>query len=93
MGMNGTLRAAISVLIAIVALKILEYCFPMDEIYLSFQSILPHLSLGTGWAATATGVLNMWVWYDRSPVIILIAVCVWFALHPFATVDYTKVRP
>lgn len=90
MGMNGTLRAGISVLIAVVALKILEYCFPMDSLYLAFQGLLPHIQLSPGWLATVTGVLNMWVWYDRAPVIILIAICVWFALHPFTTVDYSQ---
>lgn len=89
MGMNGTLRAGISLIIAVVALKIIEYLFPMDSIYLAFHNVLPHLSLSPGWVATATGVLNMWVWYDRAPVIILIALLVWFALHPFTEVSYT----
>ena len=91
MGMNGTLRAGITVIITVVALKIIEYCFPMDTIYQAFDNILPHINLSSGWLATTTGVLNMWVWYDRAPVIILIAVCVWFALHPFTTVDYSQV--
>lgn len=90
MGMNGLLRAGISVIVATVAMKILEYCFPMDEIYLAFQDLLTKLVMSAGWKTTAIGVLNMWEWFDRAPVIILIALIVWMCLNAFTTVDYTQ---
>jgi hypothetical protein len=93
MGMSGLFRAGISVLVGIVAMLVLEAVFPMDTIYIIFNNIGSTIRLSLGWHSVLTGVSNGWVWYDRSFVIVGIALFVWMASFAVSSVDYTKVRP
>ena len=93
MGMSGLFRAGISVLVGIVAMPVIEATFPMDSLYLQFNSLISKISLSSGWQNVATGTLNGWVWYDRSFIIVGIALFVWMASFAFSSADYTKVRP
>lgn len=93
MGMSGLFRAGISVLVGIVAMLVLEAVFPMDTLYIQFNNLTASLPLAHGWLTVITGVLNGWVWYDRSFVAVGIALFVWMASFAFSSADYTKVRP
>ena len=93
MGMSGLFRAGISVLVGIVAMLVLEAVFPMDTLYLRVNSLISTIHLSTGWQNVAIGTLNGWVWYDRSFIIVGIALFVWMASFAFSSADYKKVRP
>ena len=93
MTMSGFFRAGIAVLVAIIAEIIIEAVVPMDVLYLNFKSLLTHLPLSPSWVQTITGTLNQWTWYDRSFVIIIIALIVWMFTFAFSSADYTKQYP
>lgn len=93
MGMNGLFRAGISVLIAIVAELIIEATVPIDTINVYFNNLLGLIKLSAGWHSVALGTLNGWTWYDRSFVIVTIALLVWMASFAFSTADYGRQMP
>lgn len=92
MSMSGTIRASIAVLIGLLGLYILENTFgtSMASLYLSFNNLLTTLPMSAGWIANAQLTLGNWVWFDRSFVICVIALFVWWAESIFVDMDYSR---
>ena len=93
MGLTSFIRGSISVMVGIMALYILEIVFPMDTLYIRFNSMIPTLTMSPTWQGIAQATLGGWVWYDRAFVICIIALFVWLGSLIFIDVDYTKQRP